>query len=96
MSHVPETGFVNICPDCTKARAGPWGGYTATCHGCLARLVAVSPQAFNALDPRGSGDRKPLGDLVDRVMEGMSRGDAVRLVREWFKLGLPQREGSSP
>lgn len=84
------------CRDCAAAKAGPWGGYTATCHGCLARLVAVSPQAFNALDPRGSGDRKPLGDLVDRVMEGMPRGDAVRLVREWFKLGLPQREGSSP
>lgn len=75
------------CKDCTAAKAGPWGGYTATCHGCLARLVAVSPQAFNALDPRGSGDRKPLGDLVDQVMEGMPRGDAVRLVREWFRLG---------
>lgn len=80
------------CKDCTAAKAGPWGGYTATCFGCLARLVAVSPQAFNALDPRGSGDRQPLSDLVDRVMGGIPRDEAVRLVREWFKHGTAQRK----
>lgn len=73
------------CKDCAQARKGPWGGYLANCHGCQARVIALSQEAFNALDPRGTGDRQPLSELVDRVMEGMPRGDAVRMVREWFK-----------
>lgn len=73
------------CQDCAKARAGTWGGYSMYCQSCAARAIAKSPVAWEALSGQGSGDRGSLSVMVDRLMEGMPRGDAVRMVREWFK-----------
>lgn len=70
------------CPDCTKARAGTWGGYSMHCQSCAARAIAKSPAAFEALS---GGDRAPLSAMVDHIMGATDRAEAVRMVREWFK-----------
>lgn len=36
------------CEDCTKAAAGVWHGFRASCHGCTARAVARTPQHAEA------------------------------------------------
>lgn len=81
------------CPDCTAAKVGPWGGFRLSCHGCTARAIARSPQAFDALDRRGSGDRRPLGSMVDTLMADVPRDEAVKMVREWVRIGKEQRCG---
>lgn len=71
------------CPDCTKARAGHWGGYSMGCQSCAARAIARSPAAFEALGARG--DTRALSAMVDHIMGDVPRGDAVAMVRAWFK-----------
>lgn len=33
------------CPDCVKAKLGPWPLYTAGCTACQARMLAVLKSA---------------------------------------------------
>lgn len=73
------------CPDCTKARAGTWGGFSMGCQSCAARAIARSPAAFEALS--NGGDRAALSAMVDHIMGSVPRGDAVAMVREWFRQG---------
>ena len=40
------------CEDCTKAAAGVWHGFRASCHGCTARAVARTPQHAEARSAR--------------------------------------------
>lgn len=87
---------MTACPDCTKARAGTWGGYAARCSGCTARAIARSEEAWNAMHPAGSGDVGPLSAMVDKLMGDVPREQAVQAVREWFKHGTAQREGATP
>ena len=49
---------MTACPDCTASRAGKWCGYRSRCPDCIARAVARSLPAFNALHPRGDRDRE--------------------------------------
>ena len=71
------------CQDCTKARAGHWGGYSMGCQSCTARAIARSPEAFEALGARG--DTRALSAMVDHIMGATDRAEAVRMVREWFR-----------
>jgi hypothetical protein len=34
---------MNVCPDCTRAKQGEWGGFHAHCQGCKARALIRSP-----------------------------------------------------
>lgn len=36
------------CPDCQGATNAIWGVFTAGCKGCQARMVARSPECFEA------------------------------------------------
>lgn len=36
------------CEDCTKAAAGMWHGFRASCQGCTARAVSRTPQHAEA------------------------------------------------
>lgn len=73
------------CPDCTQARAGQWIGYRADCQDCTARAVARSLPAFNALDPRGTGERDELRDLIRQAMPNTVAADARRMVWAWWQ-----------
>lgn len=77
-----------VCPDCTEAKARTWSLYRKGCHGChgcTARSIARSLTAFNALSAKGTGERKPLSDMVDKLMATVPRDDAVRMVRDWYR-----------
>lgn len=76
------------CPDCTKARAGVWGGYSMNCQSCAARAIAKSPAAFEALS--NGGDSRPLSAMVDHIMGDVPREQTVGMVREWVRIGRTQ------
>jgi hypothetical protein len=39
---------MNVCPDCTRAKLGEWGGFHANCKGCKARSFRRSPMGREA------------------------------------------------
>jgi hypothetical protein len=39
---------MNVCPDCTRAKQGEWGGFHANCQGCKARSFRRSPMGREA------------------------------------------------
>jgi hypothetical protein len=73
------------CPDCTKARAGVWPLYRSNCHGCVARQIARSQEAWNAMHPAGTLEVEPLSAMVDRMMADVPRDQAADMVREWVR-----------
>lgn len=78
---------VSDCPDCTKAKVRTWPMYRSNCHGCVARQIARSQEAWNAMHPAGTGEVGPLSALVDRLMADVPRDQAADMVREWVRLG---------
>lgn len=72
------------CPDCTTARAGLWCGYRYSCADCCARAVARSLPAFDALHPRGTGERDPLRAAIQRAMPHTEYTAARRMVWAWW------------
>lgn len=73
------------CEHCTRARAGIWCGYLSTCSECIARTLARSLHAFNALHDRGTGDRDELRQAILRALPGIDYAEACRMVRGWWK-----------
>jgi len=84
------------CPDCTRSRAGLWCGYMATCADCMARAVARSLPAFNALHERGSGERGPLRDAIQRAMPTTDYATARRMVWAWWQHDHPDAKAHTP
>lgn len=78
------------CPDCTRSRAGLWCGYFNGCPDCAARAVARSLPAFNALHPRGTGEREPLRDAIRRAMPNTDATEARRMVWAWWQNDHPE------
>lgn len=79
------------CQDCTKARAGIWPLFRSNCHGCAARHVARSIEAWNAMHPAGTGEVEPLSRMVDTMLADIPREQAADMVREWVRIGKEQR-----
>lgn len=75
---------MTACPDCTASRAGQWCGYRSQCPDCIARAVARSLPAFNALHPRGDRDREGLRDAIRRAMPNTDATEARRMVWAWW------------
>lgn len=73
------------CDNCTRAKAGMWGGYSASCIECTARAIARSLDAFNAISPRGTGRAEPLRELIRRAMPQTPFDTAKAMVRHWWK-----------
>ena len=79
---------MTACPDCTKARAGTWGVWNATCPSCVAREISRSRECKEALS---GGEVEPLSAMVDAMLAGVPREQAVGMVREWVRVGKEQR-----
>lgn len=77
------------CTDCATARVRTWAGYRKGCPGCAARMCARSLAAFNALHPKGTGEREPLRELVQRLMPSVAYADARRMVWDWWQIDHP-------
>ena len=77
------------CTDCTRSRAGLWCGYRTSCADCAARAIARSLPAFNALHPRGDGQRDPLRDVIRRAMPETDPSQARRMVWSWWQHDHP-------
>jgi|GEM_PF-1561612 len=73
------------CDHCTRARAGIWCGYLSTCTECVARALARSLHAFNALHDRGTGDRDELRQAIQRALPGIDYATARRMVWAWWQ-----------
>lgn len=85
------------CSDCASAKVRRWHGiYKSSCAGCSARAVARSLAAFNALDPKGTGDKEPLRELVQRVLPQMPMAQARSAVWEWWQHDHQRDEEKSP
>ena len=84
------------CQDCTKARAGMWCGYRYSCPDCCARAVARGLPAFNALHPRGTGDRDELRDVITRAMPNTEYAAARRQVWAWWLHDHPDAQAHAP
>lgn len=85
------------CPECAQAKARRWHGiYMANCTGCSARAAARSLAAFNALDPRGNGDKEPLRELVLRVLPKLGMKQAREAVWTWWQIDHAKDEEKSP
>jgi hypothetical protein len=78
---------VTACPDCDKARAGIWCGYANLCHGCIARAIARSQAAFNAIR---KNDPDELRDAIARLFPNLPYKDARQLVFDWWQADHPQ------
>lgn len=83
------------CTDCTRSRAGLWCGYMPTCQECTARAIARSLPAFNAIHPRGTGERDPLRDLIRRAMPKTKAAEARRMVWDWWQHDHPKPEATA-
>lgn len=84
-----------MCTDCDKAKAGMWCGYSAGCTECQARSVARCLDAFNALHPKGTGDRDGLRMVIERVMTTVPYPDARRAVWRWWLIDHPDAKAHS-
>jgi hypothetical protein len=82
---------VTQCDDCTTARVRTWGIYRADCHGCVARSIARSLTAFNALHPKGTRDVESLRDMVARLLPAVPTAEARRMVSEWWQHDRQER-----
>lgn len=73
------------CPACEEAERKLWHGvYMLGCQGCAARAAARCLAAFNALDPKGTGEKEPLRELVQRVLPNMPFAQARAAVWDWW------------
>lgn len=81
------------CEACTTAKLRSCGSYRTWCDGCMARACARSLAAFNALDPKGSGEQEPLRDLVAQVFPAEKRKQARADVWAWWQIDHPTTEG---
>lgn len=86
----------DTCQDCAKARAGMWCGYSTSCTDCAARAIARSLPAFNALPPRGTGDRDELRDVITRAMPNTEYAAARRQVWAWWLHDHPDAKVHAP
>lgn len=77
------------CDDCTRSSAGLWCGYSANCPNCAARALARSLPAFNALHPRGTGERDPLREAIQRAMPHTEYTAARRMAWAWWQHDHP-------
>jgi hypothetical protein len=78
---------VSVCAECMLARDRVWHGlYANWCDGCMARAIARSHAAFDALHERGKKDVRGLREIVARCMPEVPFEDARRLVWEWWQL----------
>jgi hypothetical protein len=67
-----------------------WRGYSAGCQQCVARAIARSLDAFNALHPNGTKNRGPLRELIERAMRDVAYPDARRAVWVWWLHDHPE------
>lgn len=84
------------CEHCTRARAGIWCGYMANCSDCIARALARSLHAFNALHDRGTGDRDELRQAILRALPGIDYAAARRMVWQWWLHDHPDAKAYAP
>lgn len=84
------------CDHCTRARSGIWGGYLSTCSECIARALARSLHAFNALHPRGSQEREPLREAIQRALPNIDYAAARRMVWQWWLHDHPDAKAYAP
>jgi hypothetical protein len=73
------------CPDCQHAARSCWAIYRSACPSCRARSAARSLAAFNALHPKGNGQREPLGELADRLLPEVEAQERRRMVVWWWR-----------
>ena len=77
---------MTVCANCANAIAMPlWAGFNAACLECIARHVARSPQAFDALSPRGNKRGQPLLDLIATELPQKPMAEAKAMVWRWWK-----------
>jgi hypothetical protein len=84
------------CIDCASSRAGLWCGYSAGCTDCTARALARCLPAFNALHRRGTGERDPLREAIQRAMPHAEYTAARRMVWAWWQHDHPAPEAPAP
>jgi hypothetical protein len=76
------------CPDCTKAESHPhWGGYTASCPKCQARLFghALPLHLGNLKTIPASQDRRAYIDTVER-QHGKEAADRLKAAfAQWWE-----------
>ena len=84
------------CDHCDRARAGIWCGYASSCDECVGRALARSLHAFNALHPRGSRDREPLREAIQRALPGIDYATARRMVWQWWLHDHPDAKAYAP
>ena len=77
------------CDDCTRAKAGLWGGYRRSCHGCTARAIARSQATHQAIR---ENDPAELRAMIGRLLPEMPYAEARELVWEWWQQDHPTNE----
>ena len=92
LSQCPRWKAPTACDNCAKARAGLWCGYAASCPDCVARAIARSLPAFNALHPRGSDDAEQLRATILRALHETEYSTARRMVWAWWQHDHPALE----
>ena len=84
------------CDHCTRSRAGLWCGYASSCIDCTARAIARSLPAFDAMHPRGTGERDGLREAIQQAMPDTEYTAARRMVWAWWQHDHQKQEATAP
>ncbi len=87
---------MTTCTDCATARLRTWGQYSIpSCNGCVARSIARSLVAFEALKHGATSEAlNRLREVVARRMPRVATDQARKLVGDWWRHDHPTTEGA--
>ncbi len=82
------------CPECARAREDANHAiYLATCLGCATRAIAITPEAWRALN---ASDPDPLRQAILRTFGEPGYLEARRRVWEWYQTIQRLRRQEAP